>query len=216
MIHVLPALLFCVVIGTAAQSEVQNYDLHLGQRQIGTLSFDISTPELVADMHNTPLGVANGRFSAQSRLARTQEGVVVTQYLSQSAKRQISVLLDGGKVLETTIAPARDATSLSVPEAVPADIIPLTEGFAKIATAGSCPAPFTMYDGRRVVQIATRAQSVNGADTLCEMDYRVTAGPGHLSLFRFRTLDMTLLYRGGTLGGITVSAGGFEMTVVRR
>lgn len=178
----LPALLICALGGTAARAEVQGYDLMLGQRQLGTLSFDTDTLHLVADLDNTPLGVADGHFSAQSRAVRTTEGVAVTQYLSQGVKRHISVVLDAGKVLATTITPSREATSLSEPEAVPAGIIPLTEGFARIATAGSCPSPFTAYDGRRVVQIATRTQSADGPDTLCNMDYRVTAGPGHLSV----------------------------------
>lgn len=216
MIRFLPALLICALVGTTARAEVQRYNLMLGQRKLGTFSFDTSTLNLVAELDNTPLGVADGNFSAQSRAARTTEGVAVTQYLSQSVKRHISVVLSGGKVLATTITPTREATSLSEPEAVPAGIIPLTDGFARIATAGSCPSPFVAYDGRRVVQIATRAQSVDGTETLCDMDYRVTAGPGHLSPFRFRTLDMALLYRNGALGKITVSAAGFEVRMVRQ
>lgn len=216
MLHFLPAFFICTFIGNAAQAEIQRYDLLLGQRQLGTLSFDTDTLDLVSDLNNTPLGVADGYFSAQSGPARTPEGISVTQYLSQSAKRQISFVMDENNVLTTTISPTREATTLSEPEAVPAGVIPITEGFAAIAMASGCPTPFTMYDGRRVVQVATRAQSANITEILCEMDYRVTAGPGHLSPFRFRTLDMTLLYRDGILALITVSAGGFELQVVRQ
>jgi hypothetical protein len=216
MTHFLPAFFACTFIGNAVQAEIQRYDLLLGQRQLGTLSFDTDTLDLEMDLDNTPFGIADGYFNAQSGPIRTPEGISVTQYLSQSAKRQISFVMDESKVLATTISPTREATTLSEPEAVPAGVIPLTEGFAAIATVGSCPTPFTMYDGRRVVQVATRAQSTNNTDIQCEMDYHVTAGPGHLSPFRFSTLDMALIYRDSTLELMKVKAGGFELQVVRQ
>lgn len=216
MIRLLPAFLIWTLMGNAARAEVQHYDLMLGQRQLGTLSFDTDRMNLLMDLDNTPLGVADGYFNAQSRAARNADGIAVTHYLSQSIKREISFVLDENKVLTTSIIPTKEATTLSQPQAVPAGVIPLTEGFARLTTTGTCPTPFSAYDGRRVVQVATRAQSVDGADILCEMDYRVTNGPGHLSPFRFRTLDMALRYRDGALALVTVGAGGFELRMVRR
>jgi hypothetical protein len=55
MIRLLPVLFVCTFIGTFAQAEVQRYDLVLGQRQLGTLSFDTDTLDLVSDLNNTPL-----------------------------------------------------------------------------------------------------------------------------------------------------------------
>lgn len=216
MLRFLPAFFICTFIGNAVQAEIQRYDLLLGQRQLGTLRFDTDTLDLVSDLNNTPLGIADGYFIARSGPTRTHEGLFVTQYLSQSAKRQISFVMDENKVLETTVSPTREATTLSEPEEVPTGVIPITEGFAAIATASSCPTPFIMYDGRRVVQVATRAQSSDNTYTHCEMDYRVTAGPGHLSPFRFSTLDMALIYRDSILELITVRAGGFELRIVRQ
>ena len=201
---------------TNALAEMQTYDLLLGQRQLGTLQFDTVSQTLVADLNNTPLGVADGRFTASVTAVRTAAGIAATQYLSQTDKRQISVLLDEGHVLDTTIAPRSEATDLSDPTQVPVGVVPPTATFGALAGAGGCPAPVTMYDGRRVVRIATTARDVQGADTLCTMDYRVTAGPGHLSPFRFRSLDMGLIYRDGALSRITLRAGGFEVAVARR
>lgn len=216
MLRFLPAFFICTFIGNAVQAEIQRYDLLLGQRQLGTLSFNTDTLDLEMDLDNTPFGVADGYFNAQSGPIRTPEGISVTQYRSQSAKRQISFVLDENKVLATTISPTREATTLSEPEEVPTGVIPITEGFAAIATASSCPTPFTMYDGRRVVQVATRAQSSDNSYIQCEMDYRVTAGPGHLSPFRFSTLDMALIYRYSILELIKVRAGRFELRIVRQ
>ncbi len=216
MIRLLFAVVICSLASTAADADVQHYDLLLGHRQIGTLSFDTDRMDLVSDLDNTPLGVADGRFTAQSSPARDADGTAVTHYLSQSIKRQISFVLDETKALTTSIIPPKEATLLSQPQAVPAGVIPLTEGFARLTMTGTCPVPFSAYDGRRVVHVATRAQSADGDDILCEMDYRVTHGPGHLSPFRFSTLDMALRYSDGALAQVTVGAGGFELQMVRR
>ncbi|MFN3661419.1 hypothetical protein [Yoonia sp.] len=216
MTRFLPALFFLVFAGSAIKAEVKHYDLMLGQRQLGGLGFDTVTLDLVSDLDNTPLGVADGHFTAQTRPARTAEGNAVTHYLAQSAERQISVVVSAGQVISTNVTPMHEATAASAPEAVPAGTIVLNEGFAKIAMADTCPAPFTMYDGRRVMQIATLSQSADAAGTLCDMDYHVIAGPGHLSPFRFTRLNMALLYREGVLRLITVRAGGFELRMVAR
>ena len=170
---------------------------------------------LTADLDNTPLGVADGAFRAETHDVKTADGQPAVQYLSQSAKRNISVVFGSGRVLETTVSPQSEATPLSLSSAVPAGVLPLTEGFRQIAEATTCPAGFTMYDGRRVVQIATAAKTSDGASDICTMDYRVTAGPGHLSPFRFKSLGMTLTYTGGRLAEMNFTAGGFELRFTR-
>lgn len=216
MTRSLTAIIFCIIFNNAAHAEVQYFDLTLGQQKIGALSFDTETLEIVMDLNDTPFGIADGYFNAQSATARSSNGTTETRYLSQSKKRQISFVINDGKVSATAISPIREATPLSQPEAVPPGVIPLTEGFATIATATSCPNPITIYDGRRIVQIATQVQSIVLADIKCEMDYRVTAGPGHISPFRFRTLDMTLTYRDNVLALMAIKAGVFELRVVRQ
>jgi hypothetical protein len=48
------------------------------------------------------------------------------------------------------------------------------------------------------------------------MQYRVVAGPGHLSPFRFTALDLTLTYgKTGGLAGIDISTGPFRVSLRR-
>lgn len=216
MTRSLTGFIFCIFFNNAVHAEVQYFDLTLGQRQIGALSFDTETLEIVMDLNDTPFGIADGYFNAQSATSRSSDGTTETRYLSQSKKRQISFVINDGTVRATTISPTSDATPLSKPKGVPTGVIPLTEGFATIATATSCPTAFTMYDGRRVVQIATQIESTDHTNITCEMDYRVTAGPGHLSPFRFRTLVTTLTYRDSALALMVIKAGVFELRVVRQ
>lgn len=91
-----------------------------GQRLLGLLSFDTETQDLIADLNNTPLSITDGAFTANAKEVRTAEGVIVTQYLSQSDKRKISVLVDAGEVLDTTIAPKmRPHRCLTLPPLCP-------------------------------------------------------------------------------------------------
>ncbi len=160
--------------------------------------------------------VADGVFTATTQAVRTTDGLAATQYLPQSDRRNISVLFEGGRVLDTQIAPGDEATTLSDPAVVPAGVPPLNKGFARLADATSCAAAFAMYDGCRVVQITTATKTRDGGSEVCTMDYRVTAGPGHLSPFRFKSLGMTLTYTDEQLGRIALSAAGFKVQVVRR
>lgn len=209
------AAAFTLFAGNAV-AQVQHYDLMLGQRQIGTLQFDPTTMEMLSNIDNTPLGLGIGRFQARSTSTISPEGRVKTSYLSEGSKRRIAVDIADGQVITTTIDPASEATPLSDPPAVPQGVIPLTEGFAQIATHGGCPEPMMIYDGRRVVSLQTLVQSDDTTGLSCEIAYQVIKGPGHVSPFRFTQLGLKLFYQHGQLRQMTVSAGGFVLQVLRK
>ena len=210
---VLAALALCV----ALPAQAETYAIQLGSRQIGTLQ--TSGNALASTLDNTPLGVANGTFEAGVSAVRLSDGSGAQQFLGRNRGgkvRDVSVIRQEGRVLDVTVSPAGDATDLSVPAAVPAGVLFPPEAMARLEAAGGCPAPVTMYDGRRVVSISTLSSTQANEETICEMSYRVTAGKGHLSPFNFRSLAMQLAYRDGALARITVSAGGFDVSMLRR
>lgn len=199
-----------------ALAEKLSFAMALGNRQIGTLTFDGGprAGRLLAVMDNTPLGVADGSFEAVTRARGTTVG-----YESRSRgskQRDIAVTRAGGQVTEVTVIPADEATDLSDVAQVPGGVISLTEAFAALALGRDCPQPMVVHDGRRVVRIATAARSDSGSEVTCRMSYRVVQGPGHLSPFRFKSLGMQLTYATRTLQRITLSAGGFDVTLTRQ
>ncbi len=206
------------VLGTPLAAESVTFSAALGDRTLGTLTWDGDGPTLLSVLDNTPLGVGDGRFEATSRPVRTEAGEAVTQYIGRSDDRVISVLLDTGRVRDTVVSPTGEATDLSDPARVPEDVLDPVEGFARLIDAVGCPAPLRLYDGRRVIEIETASQSTTGGTLTCQLDYRVTAGPGHLSPFRFTSLAVTLDYAtagGQSLRAITVAAGGFAVAFTR-
>ena len=209
------AALATLLAGPALAAQ-QNFAMMLGNRQLGTLAFDGSGKDvhLLSRLDNTPLGVADGTFEAVTRA----KGDTI-EYLGVnrgSKTRDIAVTREGTQVTAVTVTPADEMTVLSDISKVPAGTLTTAEAFGVLANGKTCPNPLTMYDGRRVVQMATTAMDTTGETVTCDMSYRVIAGKGHLSPFNFKSLSMTAIYQAGALAQITVSAGGFDLNLVRR
>ena len=205
-----------LVLTGPAFAQSQTYAMTLGDRQLGTLSFDGSgqNVHLLSRLDNTPLGVADGTFEATTQA--TGDGI---SYLGQnrgSKTRDIAITRQGPAVASVTVTPSDDATELSVPANVPAGTLTPSEVFGVLANGSTCPNPMAMYDGRRVVQLATTAIDATGDTVTCTLSYRVVAGKGHLSPFNFKSLSMAAIYQTGALARVTVSAGGFDVNLVRQ
>ena len=199
-----------------AFAQSQTYAMMLGSRQLGTLDFDGSgqNVHLLSRLDNTPLGVADGTFEATARAAG--DGI---EYLGQnrgSKTRDIAITRQGAAVGTVAVSPAEDETDLSDPARVPAGTLTPAEVFGVLANGKTCPNPMAMYDGRRVVELATTAMDAVGDTVTCTMSYRVVAGKGHLSPFNFKSLAMQAIYQSGALAQVTVSAGGFDVNLVRQ
>ena len=205
-----------VLIAGPAVAQSQSYAMMLGNRQLGTLSFDGSgsNVDLLSRLDNTPLGVADGTFEATAR--DTGGAVSYTSRNRGSKTRDIAITRQGGRVAAVTIEPADDMTDVSQPAQVPAGTMTPAEVFGTLANGTTCPNPLAMYDGRRVVQLATTAMDADGDTVTCALSYRVVAGKGHLSPFNFKSLSMSVIYRAKSLAQITVSAGGFDVNLVRQ
>jgi len=218
-------LIFIMFLYLSGPAFAEVWTVSLGDRRIGTVTFEAGPNgalTLSSILDSTPLGLADGSFTARSFAALTPEGRRVTQYLSAAEStrksRNISVLTDAGKPVETRIEPPSEATALSGPGKVQGRVLNPVEAFARIANSTDCPSDLRFYDGRRVVEILTKNSNSSEDAQSCEMDYRVIGGPGHLSPFRFRTVALGLEYRGPgpfTLQEITLSAGGFT-AILRR
>lgn len=209
------ALAMATLMLSVGVAGAQTFQAALGDRAIGTVTLDRqgATLSLASRFTNTPLGVGNGSFTAKS----SDEGGGMRRYASEASRknRSIEVLLEGGRAMQVGITPPNEATALSDPAAVPADVIDPVQAFARIVDAGDCPAPLRFYDGRRVVEVATAGIGGDTARQICDMRYRVVAGPGHLSPFRFTTLNLQLIYADGALAELTVGAGPFAMRLSR-
>lgn len=206
----------CALLAGPALAQSQSYALMLGQRQLGTLSVEGSgqNVHLLSRLDNTPLGVADGTFEAMARGAG--DAVTYAGANRGSKTRDIAFTRQNGQVTAVTVTPAGDMTDLSDAARVPAGTLTPAEVFGVLANGKTCPNPMAMYDGRRVVQLATTAMDTSGDTVTCAMSYQVVAGKGHLSPFNFKSLSMTAIYRAQALAQITVSAGGFDVNLVRQ
>lgn len=205
------ALLACLAAGAA---RAETFSVALGGRILGSLEY---TPgRLVNLLDSTPLGVADGLF----RGVRRRDGEAV-RYVGQSDERRIEVLFASGRATETVVEPASERTRLSDPAAVPAGVTDPVDGFGRVVDARDCPGPIRIYDGRRTVEMATVSREASPTWLTCAIDYRVIAGPGHLSPFRLESMDITAHYAlaSGAVTGLAqldIRAGGFTLSLLRQ
>lgn len=210
--------LFALLVGPYAGpvlAEPHSFMMMLGNRQIGMLTIDQSgsTTTIMSTMDNTPLGVADGTF-----VGVTQANGSTVEYEGKSRgsrMRDISFIREASTVTAVTVTPVSEMTELTDAAKVPNNVLSPTEALSALANNGTCPARMVVYDGRRVVQIGTKNATQQGSSVNCDLSYSVVMGPGHLSPFRFRSIDINVTYVASQLRRITVSAGGFRVGLIR-
>ena len=184
---------------------------------MGTLRY--SATRLTSSFENTPLGVADGTF--QATLRDTAEGRLYTS-IGQSARdtRKIQVLFSNGQARQTQVTPETERTNMSDPKAVPANVTDPVQALGRFITTQDCPKPFRFYDGRRVLAVAPKAQSRDAQSLICSFSYNVIAGPGHLSPFRFTSLQGTAIYdlakSPAALSKLMIKTGPFALRLTRQ
>lgn len=212
----LQAALLLGLLPAAGIAEVQSYAVLWGKRQLGTLRLDDAPRDtsMLLTLDNAPLGIKNGTFEA---VARARGGRV--DYLGQnrgSETRDIAMVREAGAVTTVSVTPQSEMTEMSEGGKAPRGVVFPPEVFAALAKGRGCPEPMALFDGRRVVQLRPVSQVEEGTQTLCEMSYKVVMGPGYVSPFHFRSFGMELAYQAQRLTRMTVSGGGFAVTLLRR
>jgi hypothetical protein len=200
----------------AAMAETQTYTVSVGQRQLGTLRFEErnSKQTVLVTIDNAPLGIKSGSFQAT---AQAQADTVDHLAMNRGSEtRDIALRRVEWTVTSVTVTPPSEMTELSDADKVPAGVTFPAEVFAAMATADTCPAPMSLYDGRRVVDIATTAMDQAGETLTCDMSYRVVMGPGYVSPLYFKSFGLQLEYTARRLARITMSVAGFQVSVDRQ
>lgn len=207
--------LIAAFILTGAMARADSYSVNLGGRVLGVLTYDMqgAVAAMRSTLDNTPLGVFNGTFQGQSTAGQFRS-------LSQSSRktREISFRSDNGRVMEVSVAPQDERTELSDPARVPAGVIDPVTTLGRFIGASGCPDAFRTYDGRRAILVQPVRGTQTDSELVCEMSYRVTHGPGHLSPLYIKSISVTLTYdmaTGQSLREMEFGAAGFVLTLAR-
>ena len=206
---------------TNSPAVAQTWEVTLNGRALGTVAFEDGGEALAVagTFAGTPLGVADGTYRATSRPVALGEGRAGRQFVAESAftteSRNISVLFEGDRAVETVVLPASEATELSDPADVPAGALDPARAFALLARSEGCPGAFLLYDGRRVAEVSPQGEEAAPEGLACRMRYGVALGPAHMSPLGIRGFDLVLLYGEGGLRRLAVRAGPFELALGR-
>ncbi|PWE49303.1 hypothetical protein DEM26_12640 [Thioclava sp. NG1] len=214
-ILLLAAALSGLLAGPAA-AEKQIYNVTLGRRPLGSLQFEGqgSNATLRLSLDNTPFGLDDGTFEAVTQAKGNEVDYLGTSRGSET--RDIAIVRKADTVTAVTITPHSEMTEMTDARKVPPGVISPTEFFAKLANSKTCPSPMAMYDGRRVIQMATTAKKQNDDTVICDMSYKVAMGPGYVFPFYFKSFDVQLAYTARKLATFAMSAGGFTVRLIRQ
>lgn len=226
MLKRLFCLIFPVLAVGATMTNAQTFDVTLGGRSLGSLTYSNADGEakLRTTLDNTPLGVFDGSFVGTSRRVQADQGATVRQYYSEGVSsrktRKISVLMDQGRAIETVISPQSERTDLSNPQRITASVVDPVTALGLVISASGCPTSISIYDGRRVIAL-TPSGSTSQTDVLvCDMDYTVVSGPGHLSPLYIKDISAVLTYDLGAssqnLVNMRFSSGVFALGFTRK
>lgn len=165
----------------AAPALAQSFEIDLAGKRLGRVEHAVSggARDLSLTLDSTPLGVFDGAYAGRS----VASGGTVThagKTRSSRKSRDVEMTLEAGRPLAVAVAPEAERTALTAPAAVPGAVRDPVEGFGALVETGACPDGLRIYDGRRVGRMALKGQSRDGDRVVCEMDYRVIAGPGYL------------------------------------
>lgn len=211
----------CLLLPSPALAADQSYKVLLGGAEMGWLRYS-GTPDnarISTNFNNTPLAVFDGVYEGSSR---TRSGE--TEYQGKSSAsaetRDVEIKLTAGKVTEVTIFPVEDRTKYTDPAAVPTGLLDPVAGFVSLLSqTKTCPKPFSLYDGRRVVQVTQKSEDMVGDVRTCVMDYRVALGKGHLFPLSVKNVIITLIYDPNIANigpsQLSLSAGLFRVTFQR-
>jgi hypothetical protein len=219
------ALLACGML-LAVPASGETYSVSLGGKMLGQLSYTQSggTATLRSTLDNTPLGVFNGTFTGTSTGTGTGTGTDASTTFtgnSRSSRKQRVVTVDfaKGRAVGALVTPMDEMTDLSDIARVPDGVMDPVRAMGQLFRAKGCPAPVQMYDGRRVVTMRSDAGTQAGDILTCRVNYKVIAGPGHLSPLGISSAELHLSYGmsdGQALQQIKVSSGIFSITLDRQ
>jgi len=183
----------CTLAATAPSAET--FSIALGSSPLGQLSYTEAgnTKTLRSTLQDTPLGVFDGSYLGT---ASPHAGGVKFVGVSQSSRksRTVSTVTRGGRAVETVVTPSEELTELSDPAKAPAGVTDPVTAIGQLIAARGCPGTIRIYDGRRAIALVPAGQRTEGATLICDVDYRVTHGPGHLSPLRVSNANMQLTY----------------------
>lgn len=210
----------CAMI-LAAPASAESFDVSLGSKALGKLSYSKSGPNstLTSTLDNTPLGVFNGTFKGTSA-GSAQSSTFVGESKSSRKQRVVTVEIVKGKATSTIITPTSEQTDQSDAAQVKSGVIDPVRAIARLINADGCPAAMRMYDGRRVIALRPNSSETIATVLTCSMSYKVIAGPGHLSPLRISSAKMLLSYDvtgpQQSLRKIKISSGIFGLSLNRQ
>ena len=176
-------------------SDQVNYDISLAGNKIGQINIAVNLTlpnQLIAidgNINGSPLQLFDSNFASNSDTNSTG-GKLVSRFYSikqtNFKSREITFEVTDGQLTKVDIQPSQEKTILSSVDFDHPKFINPAKALLRLISF-PCSETFNIFDGRRIVKI--RQKSSKNALS-CEYHYEVLYGPGHVSPFYFKNIDI--------------------------
>lgn len=159
-------------------------------RSIGIVNLTVDRAiSLQIEIYGTPFDQFNGTF----RAVRQEEVYYAERLALDGDYRSVSIRFSDGIVQEVSIEPVEDRTDYSVAKEVNGPVFSPVDVLSFLTTLESCGNKFTLYDGRRIVDISLQNVSKKGtSERVCMGSYDIRQGPGHAPFPFIRSIPIML------------------------
>lgn len=173
-----------------ARAETMYFSLVGFGRSIGFINLAVGQAiSLQLEINGTPFDQINGTFWAE----RHEEVYYAERRALDGNYRSVSIRFSDDIVQEVSIEPIEDRTDYSVPKEVAGPVLSPIEVLLLFTRLESCGNKFTLYDGRRMVDISLEKIQNNGSsERVCMGSYDIRRGPGHAPFPFIRSIPVTL------------------------
>jgi hypothetical protein len=193
--HILFTFFILLCPGHIHAGDQVNYDISLAGNRIGQVNIAVKLKppnQLIAvdgNIDGSPLRLFDSKFAINSD-TKSIGGRLVTKFHSiketNFKSREITYDLDDGILTKIDIQPSQEKTIFSSVDFNHPKFTTPAKALLRLISF-PCSETFNIFDGRRIIQIRRNNPS---NDLSCEYHYEVLYGPGHVSPFFFKNLDI--------------------------
>ena len=193
--HILFTFFILLCPGHIQAGDQVNYDISLADNRIGQINIAIKLTlpnQLIAvdgNIDNSPLQLFDSNFTSNSE-TNSIGGKLVTRFHSiketNFKSREITYEINNGMLTKIDIQPSQEKTMLSSVDFYHPKFTNPAKALLRLIRF-PCSETFNIFDGRRIVKIR-RKDTKN--DLSCKYHYEVLYGPGHISPFFFKKMNI--------------------------
>lgn len=180
--------------------EYKYFSISFLGKEIGTINvrevsnINSKVIHLNGKISSSPLKIFNGRFEYKTTITKLNKAASRIHFKSSVdatfKQRKINYWVNNDRLIAVDVFPKNEKTIFTNPNRIDFEFIDPAYAITQLLTT-PCKNSFKIYDGRRIIEVT----SIKPASKFsCGYRYKIQKGPGHLSMFNFKTFEISTFF----------------------